>query len=1352
MQNNHQSSKILGNSNIQGQSQVQNNIQPIDENNWAKSQVLQAIMLKPELGQYHQMIDSTINEKYQIIATGSLTGDIILWDYSQDQSKICLFTVHLDNRVRLWNIQDGRCFNISSHQMFKGQINYAIPLKENYSRFILLGGTRGILYVFDTWTMKEISILQLSKEDVIFQICGIQIDYKNKYIYVIDSNNEIYQISYQDFDKIEYNIYENFVKQQNKYDKEIQQSKLQVEYKLKLQHMEKPTDLLYDEKNDLLIIPVEQNIYFYKKSNLIEKMVQQKEEDELKKQRAKQFQLEFMKFNETFFKGNNYTQQLEDIDKKKKEDEKNKKPEVLLNYLILQNYAKYQYQDIKIVYHNGQQFYLISTKEGSAFVLSYSSLLKLFEVIELAKPDDVNFSFPGFSFYKSSNQCYAQVTFKMVEIVTRAEGDSNNPKLEEYLQKQVININQVTKQNKYSNLFSFDLLNSNYESYNLAEFIDKNIEKIDVILGSYKIQLQQIQEQDEKQQDLAKIHENYYKNPFSKEEMEEQSLIELKSNGYILICKIEKKVALNSSLLELNTTGISLTTKVPEICSFKFKNLTIGPNLKNSFNIFHPKFKEDFKQAFEDHIQEDIVTITQTGFIDEKDPIFFVGTSSGMVYAFPLLYSLNKNYYQFFKLNLKSHQEEQNKIGIVFMQLINNNLIISQENGFLTVLNLENLILIQQIDVQNQEQQQQNQNEKESAQEKTFVINDLSNQIILQSKLNMPIKRIKKIQILESLLKECQDKELIQLGKQTINNQFALIQMNNNITIISTEKKEVEYELRDPGQGSIYIVFYHFIMDYYVILTSNGYLHFWSLGSGRFERTELVNNYKQIFDIESLIYKNQQGIVDTNRFYYFEKQQPQISQYHSILEFQNRYHESVVNMFEENSKIEKTHNRHGFETLGDLSKIQLEDENLSHLIWSLLERIHLQNLSLGKKVGMNILKVHMNPQRTENYYNSNNILYVDCKFHNSKIQELFENSNDKSEHKLFSYMPYLFPWGANAKLDEEATKKLRIKRSVIQYEVGVIGLANCFSFSMKKAYQQQQMEKQQDLEQLVGQNKNESQEIKEIDEKEIKNTNQDKKQIEQSQIYNKESNQFSISSFVTSNISVAILLNLHQRRTIIHISKIDLKEFFSLIKTEITQIENHQLYPCSVIDIIKNFIKQSFADAQKHLPFFIEIILKSLDPNQPSQRKICHQSANTALQTICLQYQNVSFLGQEQKLAVGAYNQTGQSQIIIYDLRQASKWLLLEGHQGPVAAVKFDSKGKHIASFSFVDKQIKIWKVGQTGFFGSILNMSSKKIKSFNINNSFKDINKQKTTLQWSNDDKFINLQVGDLPPFQFKL
>lgn len=67
--------------------------------------------------------------------------------------------------------------------------------------------------------------------------------------------------------------------------------------------------------------------------------------------------------------------------------------------------------------------------------------------------------------------------------------------------------------------------------------------------------------------------------------MEEQSLIELKSNGYILICKIEKKVALNSSLLELNTTGISLTTKVPEICSFKFKNLTIGPNLKNSFNI-----------------------------------------------------------------------------------------------------------------------------------------------------------------------------------------------------------------------------------------------------------------------------------------------------------------------------------------------------------------------------------------------------------------------------------------------------------------------------------------------------------------------------------------------------------------------------------------------------------------------------------------------------------------------------------------------------------------------------------------------------------------------------------------------
>lgn len=66
---------------------------------------------------------------------------------------------------------------------------------------------------------------------------------------------------------------------------------------------------------------------------------------------------------------------------------------------------------------------------------------------------------------------------------------------------------------------------------------------------------------------------------------------------------------------------------------------------------------------------------------------------------------------------------------------------------------------------------------------------------------------------------------------------------NNSIAIYSTKTNEIEYEIRDIGVGSIYGIFSHCIMDYFVILTSNGYLHFWSMGSGRFERTEAFSNY-----------------------------------------------------------------------------------------------------------------------------------------------------------------------------------------------------------------------------------------------------------------------------------------------------------------------------------------------------------------------------------------------------------------------------------------------------------------------------------------------------------------------------
>lgn len=71
--------------------------------------------------------------------------------------------------------------------------------------------------------------------------------------------------------------------------------------------------------------------------------------------------------------------------------------------------------------------------------------------------------------------------------------------------------------------------------------------------------------------------------------------------------------------------------------------------------------------------------------------------------------------------------------------------------------------------------------------------------------------------------------------------------------------------------------------------------------------------------------------------------------------------------------------------------------------------------------------------------------------------------------------------------------------------------------------------------------------------------------------------------------------------------------------------------------------------------------------------------------------------------------------IILYDLRTAVKWKVLEGHKGPISCMNFDNQGKYLASFSVGDSSLRIWKIGTTGFFSSILGMQGKHFKLFDI-------------------------------------
>lgn len=59
-------------------------------------------------------------------------------------------------------------------------------------------------------------------------------------------------------------------------------------------------------------------------------------------------------------------------------------------------------------------------------------------------------------------------------------------------------------------------------------------------------------------------------------------------------------------------------------------------------------------------------------------------------------------------------------------------------------------------------------------------------------------------------------------------------------------------------------------------------------------------------------------------------------------------------------------------------------------------------------------------------------------------------------------------------------------------------------------------------------------------------------------------------------------------------------------------------------------------------------------------------------------------------------------------MRTSAKWKILEGHQGNITCLTFDSKGNLLASYSAVDQTLQLWKVGNTGFFSTIMGGTSK--------------------------------------------
>lgn len=101
------------------------------------------------------------------------------------------------------------------------------------------------------------------------------------------------------------------------------------------------------------------------------------------------------------------------------------------------------------------------------------------------------------------------------------------------------------------------------------------------------------------------------------------------------------------------------------------------------------------------------------------------------------------------------------------------------------------------------------------------------------------------------------------------------------------------------------------------------------------------------------------------------------------------------------------------------------------------------------------------------------------------------------------------------------------------------------------------------------------------------------------------------------------------------------------------------------------------------------MIRRSLNPNKPEIRKFCQKLATSSMKSLLKRYTFCAFHKDTQHFFVpGAHNE-----IIIYDLRTAMRWKSLKGHDSLIEGLAVQEPGNILASFSRVQKEIKLWKV-----------------------------------------------------------
>lgn len=167
----------------------------------------------------------------------------------------------------------------------------------------------------------------------------------------------------------------------------------------------------------------------------------------------------------------------------------------------------------------------------------------------------------------------------------------------------------------------------------------------------------------------------------------------------------------------------------------------------------------------------------------------------------------------------------------------------------------------------------------------------------------------------------------------------------------------------------------------------------------------------------------------------------------------------------------------------------------------------------------------------------------------------------------------------------------------------------------------------------------------------------------------------------------------------------------TLLQQEMNSNDRPQGYHECVLLYLTELINTHYLLMFRHLPAVVDTIMCCLDPTKPDRRRRCLPLSTRCLQNLVRRFPMVDFHRETQRLAVG----TMEAVILIYDLRTATKWRVLDGHSSAVSAVSFRTDGQILVSYAAREGSVRWWNSGNAGLFGGMLKMHQSCLKEHKL-------------------------------------